>query len=270
METEGCKQELIEESIESQDENRIFELVMMTGEILLQNGAEIFRVQETMIHVAKAYGVETIDIFAISNGIFMTINFKGRERVAQIKYIPIAPIHLGRITAVNNLSRDIVLGKYSVDNAIEEIERISSIPYATNTMRILFAGVGSASFCYILGGSIWDSCAAFIAGIILYVFLIYTERAMTPTVLNNVFGSAIVTLISLILFRLGLGDSFDHIMIGAIICLVPGVSFTTSVRDFFNEDYLSGTIHLVNALLVATSIAVGVGVIMSTWNLLFG
>jgi uncharacterized membrane protein YjjP (DUF1212 family) len=57
-------------------------------------------------------------------------------------------------------------------------------------------------------------------------------------------------------------------MIGAIICLVPGVAFTTSVRDFFNGDYLSGTIHMVDALLVATSIAVGVGVVVASWNLI--
>ena len=40
--------------------------------------------------------------------------------------------------------------------------------------------------------------------------------------------------------------------------LVPGIVFTTSIRDFYNGDYLSGTIHLIDALLTALCIAVGI------------
>ena len=51
------------------------------------------------------------------------------------------------------------------------------------------------------------------------------------------------------------------IVTGGLIILVPGVPFTTSIRDFFNGDYLSGTIRLIDALLVAFCMAVGVGFI---------
>ena len=49
----------------------------------------------------------------------------------------------------------------------------------------------------------------------------------------------------------------DKVIIGAIMPLVPGIAFTTSIRDFYNGDYLSGTIHLIDALLTAICIAVG-------------
>ena len=52
---------------------------------------------------------------------------------------------------------------------------------------------------------------------------------------------------------------YDKIIIGDIMPLVPGIVFTTSIRDFYNSDYLSGTIHLIDALLTALCIAVGVG-----------
>ena len=58
----------------------------------------------------------------------------------------------------------------------------------------------------------------------------------------------------------GLPDHMDRIVIGSIIPLVPGYSLTTAIRDFFNSDYLSGLIHLIDALLIAFSIAVGVGI----------
>jgi uncharacterized membrane protein YjjP (DUF1212 family) len=56
----------------------------------------------------------------------------------------------------------------------------------------------------------------------------------------------------------GLPLSMDKIVIGAIMPLVPGITFTTSIRDFHNGDYLSGTIHLIDALLTAICIAVGI------------
>jgi len=250
------------------DKDKIFKLVMMAGEILLHNGAEIFRVQETITIIAKAFDVAELDVFIVSNGIFITMQLDGNSYSTRIKYIPIAQIHLGRVEAVNNLSRDIVAGRYTIEEAIRELEEISEIPYSPDLMRVIFAGIGSASFCYILGGSIFDSAVALIAGFLLYIYVIYSEKVKTPKVLKIVFGSAGVTLISSILYSLGLGNSLDHIIIGSIICLVPGVALTTSVRDFFNGDYLSGTIHLVDAILVATSIAVGVGVVLKAWEIL--
>lgn len=254
------------ENIVSERKDRIFDLVMRAGEILLHNGAEIFRVGQTMEIIAKAYGVKSVDIYAVSNGIFCTMNIDGFFFSTQIKEVPIDTVHLGRVAEVNSLSRAIVAGKYTMDEAMDELERIAIIPYATNRGRIFFAGVGSAAFGYLLGGSAYDSVVSFICGILLYCFIIFAEKHKFPKVIKIAIGSAWVTFISILLFSLGLGDSLDHIIIGSIICLVPGVSLTTSVRDFFNGDYLSGTIHLVDTLLVATSISAGVSVMLKVWD----
>ena len=54
---------------------------------------------------------------------------------------------------------------------------------------------------------------------------------------------------------MGVGNSLqDKIIIGAIMPLVPGITFTTAI---YNADYLSGTIHLLDALITAVCIAVG-------------
>ena len=45
---------------------------------------------------------------------------------------------------------------------------------------------------------------------------------------------------------------------------------TTSIRDFFHSDYLSGTIRMFDALLVGGCIAIGVGVVVKVISLLMG
>ena len=47
-------------------------------------------------------------------------------------------------------------------------------------------------------------------------------------------------------------------IIGALMVLTPGVALTMGVRDILNGDYLSGSIRLLDALLIAGSIAGGV------------
>jgi uncharacterized membrane protein YjjP (DUF1212 family) len=62
----------------------------------------------------------------------------------------------------------------------------------------------------------------------------------------------------------------DKIIIGSIMPLVPGITFTTSIRHFHNGDYLSGTIHLIEALLTALCIAGGIIIPMAIFGSLGG
>ena len=78
----------------------------------------------------------------------------------------------------------------------------------------------------------------------------------------NILGSSFVTILSLLCSTIGIPVLYDKVIIGAIMPLVPGIALTTSIRDLFNGDYLSGTIHLMDALLTAFCIAVGVGTMM--------
>ena len=73
---------------------------------------------------------------------------------------------------------------------------------------------------------------------------------------------------TVLFYQIWPGLFIDKIIIGGIMPLVPGVALTTSIRDFFSGDYLSGGIHLIEALLTAVCIAAGVGVAMKAFTML--
>ena len=50
----------------------ILSLASDAGHVLLENGAEISRVEETMERIATYYGEEKENFFVLSNGIFTT------------------------------------------------------------------------------------------------------------------------------------------------------------------------------------------------------
>lgn len=254
--------------IEMVDSKKILNTTILAGEVLLYNGAEIFRIQETMIRIARAYGASEFHVYTISNGIFASIQEGDKQYCTQVRHIPLSPVHLGRVAAVNHISREIELGKYTLDEAYEQLEKVKEIPYKSQGLQILASGVGSGCFCYLLGGNLYDSVTSFLLGIVVYVFLILSGRGKLSKMMTHILASGLITLCGLTLFEMGMGNHIDKMIIGSIIPLVPGVPLTNAIRDFFNSDYLSGTIRLIDALVVAFCIALGVGGMLKMWSLL--
>lgn len=240
---------------------KVLDLVSLMGETLLLNGAEISRVQTTMELVSKAYHKTDIDVYAISNGIFVTLRHEDKTRCTHIKHVPLATPNLGKVTQINALSRKICEENLPVDDAMSEMEAILKAPSFPLWLQMTACAIGSGCFCYLLGGSISDCIAAMPAGILLCIAQYMMGKVRLSKVMQTILGSALITLCGLIAAQIFSGLHMDKIIIGDLIILVPGVPLTTSIRDFFNGDYLSGTIRLIDAILVALSMAIGVGAI---------
>ena len=98
----------------------VLDLAMNMGRVLLKNGAEIFRVEETIEHVCRRFHIKDVESFVMSNGIFMTARDEAEEVYAKVKHIPISGFHLGIVTEVNDLSREIAAGKVGLEMCIRD------------------------------------------------------------------------------------------------------------------------------------------------------
>lgn len=252
------------------DTESALELSFQMGETLLKNGAEISRVQETMERVAQAYEIEDFAVYVLTNAIFAAGVEKGVEHSVELKYVPDTSIHFGRIAAVNQLSREIVHGQHTVHDAFSRLEKVKVIPYSPLPLSVAACAVGSASFSYLFGGSALDALVAFFCGVLLELYLSWAGKHKLSKFLNNLSASALVAACACLFFLAGFGDNADKIIIGSIIRLVPGVALTTSIRDFFHGDYLSGSIRMLDAVLVGGCIAVGVGVVARFFSIVTG
>lgn len=87
---------------------------------------------------------------------------------------------------------------------------------------------------------------------------------------TNISGGALVTLIAVFLYQAGIGHHLDKVIIGSIIPLVPGVNFTNAIRDIADQDYIAGSVRMLDALLVTFCIALGVGLIITGYHQLAG
>lgn len=246
------------------------DLAGYAGELLLKNGAEIFRVYDTMHRILNNCGYSNHNIYVISNGIFATVNEGEEDRCTFVRHVPLGSVHLGMISEVNRIARNFENKDISPEETFDALRNLPNHIYKENTRLSLFSsGIGAAAFCYMLGGFPCDIPFAFILGCVLQYFLLISDQRM-PLFLTTLCGSFLATLGSKIFTVFLPFLHFHSLVIGAIIILVPGVAFTTSIREFFNGDYLSGIIHIVNAVLTAICIAVGVAMALNAISFIGG
>ena len=258
--------------VEESEMHRVLELALEAGCIFLKNGAEIFRVEETIWHICNRYHIEQMDAFVLSNGIFLTAYQKGEENFARVKHVPLAKTHLGIVTEVNALSREIAAGKIDVDEAFVRLEEIEKMPPRKNWQLILASGISCGAFCYLIQKNTPASCMAFGIGSVLYMFVLFARRHKLSKLIINIIGGGLITVLALIATSLPLpfNVGFGQVIIGSIIPLIPGVAFVNSIRDIADSDFISGIVRMLDALLVFVYIAVGVGSVLIFYEQVLG
>jgi uncharacterized membrane protein YjjP (DUF1212 family) len=235
------------------DNSKVMDLAYEAGAILLENGAEISRVEETMQRIAGHFGVEDESFFVLSNGIMATA--KG---YARSKFIPIKGTSLDKVVAVNQLSREVAEGKCDLAQLETRLKAIHAMRQKPAWEQILASALGSAAFCIIFGGGFEDCLAALVAGMLLWGFMLFVSYRHLSRIAGNLAGALLATVLCGVMYRIGLGTHLSNMIIGAIITLIPGVPFTNGIRDMANEDYIAGITRLLDALLTFFCIAIGV------------
>ena len=248
----------------------ILALAVELADVMLRNGGEIYRIEDTVIHILKAYNVENFDVYVLSNGIFASANEDKDDACSMIRHVPLGSVNLAKIAYLNQLARDLCKHNCTIEEAWERIKIAKNLPSYSTKIQNFFCGLGSACYTFIFGGAMLDFGFSFIIGFFEQIILTNLSAHKFSRFLRNVFAAMFVSACSILIVQTGLPVLQDKIIIGAIMPLVPGITFTTSIRDFHNGDYLSGTIHLIDALLTALCVAVGIIIPMAVFNSLGG
>ena len=189
-----------------------------------------------------------------------------------MKNIPLSSTNLTAVAEVNALSRDISSGKVTIEEAEAKLEEIDQMPVAKNYYQILGAGLGSGGFGFILGATPLESLAAVGIGCLLYMWVLLAKKLNMSKIVLNLVGGIIITVLAIIIQQLAPAGTLhmNGMIVGSIMPLVPGLPFVNAIREIADNDFLSGTVRMIDALLVFVYIAVGVGITFSVYHNLLG
>lgn len=238
--------------------NRLLSCIMRIGRLMVESGAEIYRVEESLERVLRAYGAKEVNVFAITSNIMVSVECE--EYVIKNYSCRIRSIgnHVERVDRLNALVRRLTAEAPAVEIVEAEVEKILSMKeYSDN--EIAFAhGLIASSFSVFFGArGVEEIVMAFLMGVGVGVCTRQLEKLRANRLLDRFLCAFLVTLLTFVFWRMKLVSSVDEIIIGILMTLVPGCGFTNALRDLFTGDSISGALRLIEAVLVAFAIAAG-------------
>lgn len=230
---------------------------MDIGEQMLISGAEIERVEDTISRICKAYDVKRVDVFSITSSIVVTVTSKEEEIITQTRRIKEYRTNFNKLDRLNNLSRYICENQPDIPYIKGEIKSIKKEKEYSLFINLIVSAIAAGVFAVFFGGSLIDGIVSACLGILLKLMMQFLDYAHSNIMFSDFIGTFIVSLIAMLFVHFGIGDSYDKIIIGNIMLLIPGLAFVNSLRDIISRDIMAGLMRLCEAIVLAIFIAIG-------------
>ena len=251
------------------DQHVLLDCMLEMGDLLLDCGAEISRVEDTLNRMGKAYGANRVDVFAIPSLLSITLNFPETIPVTETRRISsTGSTDFYRMEKLNALSRECCREPLELTELRARLDHVAA---GRKPFAVVFWGsvLGGGGFAVFFGGTVWDGLAAAIfgAGICLL------QYALGRTQLNTVASNLIVSLLAGLAIGIVSGLipllHMDKIMIGDIMLMIPGLAMTNALRNMLVGNTISGTMRLAESLIWAAALAGGFMVALAVVDRIF-
>ncbi len=238
--------------------NQLLSCIMRIAKLMVSSGAEIYRVEESVSRICRAYGVERADVYATTSQVMVTVEMPDYGILTHSGRIRRIANHVERVDRLNDLVRYMTAytpDAEEVEKRLEEVQRTRSYSRAS---RMLSFGLIAGTFCLFFGGrGIAETLLAAAIGCLLGICTVAMEELDANKLLIRFVCAFLASVLAFLGCRAGLAEQVDYIIIGNIMTLIPGVGLTNALRDLFTGDNLSGALRLIEAVLMAFVIAAG-------------
>lgn len=243
----------------------VMSTAVLAGEILLRNGAETYRVEETMIHIATACGAVKVESFVIPTGVFLTVSDDEGRSVTTMRRVRSRTINLDRIAKINELSRRLADQRMTCSEAVPVLMRIARERTGFSLGPSMAAsGLVGSSTAVLQNGGVYEMMAAFAAAVLVRYIAHVVSRLHGVQFTFEFLGGIIAALTGVLFYKLWPFLGRDAVIIGGIMPLVPGMAITNAIRDVMAGDLLSGLSRGLEAALTACAVAMGVVLVLAT------
>ena len=249
------------------DYDILLDLATDLGYRLAMSGAETFRVEDSICHIMRAYGIEG-EAFAIPNCLTVSVKTADGKPLTRMRRIGCHGNDLDCVERYSNLSRRICAELPSPETALEWLREIEKTPRSYGTIVTLLGNfLGAGGFAILFGSTFWDSLLSGLCGLIVGTVGIFTDKLKANLFFRTIIASFLMALAAYFAAGWQIADNADTIIIGALMILVPGLLFTNAIRDIIHGDTNSGINRIVQVLLIAAAIALGTA---AAWKIVTG
>ena len=254
----------------------MIKIVMKSGCLVLENGGETYRTEETIVHIAKALGAKTASAFVTPTVITFSYTDDDDHYHSAIHRVTKTSVNLQKVSQVNSLSRRLERRQYTSDPKQVEalLDRIEKAPPYPDWLVCLGAALNSFCFAFMFGGHLLEALFAFIIGLLLRITLLCIRRFPLGSFVTSMFSGGFIAIFAWLIGYVAKYFGFDissfTVMIATLMQVVPGLAIVNGIRDIISGDLVSGTARIVDAFMIAAGLSTGAVTIFMVMSKLIG
>ena len=111
------------------DYKLLIDTAALAGMIMLENGAEIYRVEETIDYMLKTSGLKTTQAFVVSTGFMISLDDPSIDALTVVRRVDRGATNLNMIAQVNDISRKFYKGIISLEEAFSQLKHLKKNQY---------------------------------------------------------------------------------------------------------------------------------------------
>lgn len=243
--------------------NRVLDLTMRIGEIVMASGAGAADVTATATAVTSTFGLPHCEVDVIFSSISVCC-LRGTDvpPVTAHRVVRSRSLDYTRLAAVEGLVGEITAGELDVDEANAKLNEITNAPhpYPRWVATLAWAAL-AASVTVLLGGGVLVAVSAgLISALVDRVGRLLNRRAL-PFFFQQAVGGVLATSASLALVRLGLlpsGIQPGLVVAAAITVLLSGLSFVGAVQDAISGYNVTAAGRTMEVIMMSAGLVAGV------------
>lgn len=253
------------------DYDALLETSTEIGYRLMESGAEIYRVEESIRRILEAYHPKSAEVFAIPNCIISSLVTPDGKPLTRMRRVPNHGTNVEQLESYNALCRSICSERPELPELKRQVEAVKRKNRSYPLWALMAAYFGATAFFSLFFQGTWrDALCAGVCGVAIGACQRFMARLGTNLFFRTIACATVSAVIALGLTAVGVGQNVDRITIGALMTLVPGVAITNAMREIMGGDMVAGISRVAEGVLIATAIALGTGVAMSLSRLFWG
>jgi len=236
---------------------KVIETARLSAGMILANGGETYRAEETAGRIGQAFDCE-MDIIALPTGLTMTVA-RGGESASSIARVGSRTVDLTRLEAVNAVSRALAAHTMTLDEALSSLKNIAAIKTPDGWRSVLASGGSAGMFAVMFGGGWFEFLVAgLVSAVIQALLLVLPDQGGAP--LGCLLGGFLAAALGLTAATLCGRGNVSLIVVSIIMPQLPGLAFTNGIRDSMHGDMVSGVARVTDAVMRAAVLAGGAGI----------
>jgi uncharacterized membrane protein YjjP (DUF1212 family) len=240
-----------------EDAERVGNILLEIGALLMSSGANSNRIRVTMERIANGLGYKT-ELLITHRALMLTVIEKEQQYFfSRLKRTSPHGANFRMLSGISHLSWNVLEQNWTIAQINDELTRLKTLPFYPRPVVLILVGLAGSAFCRIAGGSYVEMLVVFVATVIGLFVRQEATRAKFNPYLCVYFASLTASFIAGLAEIYHIGSQPDKAFATSVLFLVPGIPLINSVTDLLEGNLQNGIIRAMNGLIIAFSIAMG-------------